>query len=411
MKNIAKTAALAWRYLWSRPLAAALNLLLLTLGLAAITLVLLVSTQLDRAFERDLEGIDLVVGAKGSPLQLILAGVFHIDVPTGNIPLQEVQALKQNPLVAQVVPLSLGDSYQGYRIVGTTPDYVAHYRATLAEGALWQRPMDAVLGASAARGIVKLDHAGQPLVGATFIGSHGLGGGGHAHGDHPYRVSGVLAPCGCVLDRLILTSTESVWQVHEAATADDPEDLEILKQEREVTVALVRYRTPLAAVSLPRAINANTSMQAAVPAMEVTRLLRLLGVGADVLRAFGGVLLAVAALSVFIALWNAVRERRFDLAMLRMLGAPPGRVAGLVLCEALWLAALACALGLLLGHGLAHALGWALQAQGLLPVTGAVWLPEEAGVPLLAGLVAALAALLPAMQAYRTDVADLLVQP
>ena len=126
MKNIAKTAALAWRYLWSRPLAAALNLLLLTLGLAAITLVLLVSTQLDRAFERDLEGIDLVVGAKGSPLQLILAGVFHIDVPTGNIPLQEVQALQKNPLVAQVIPLSLGDSYQGFRIVGTTPDYITH---------------------------------------------------------------------------------------------------------------------------------------------------------------------------------------------------------------------------------------------------------------------------------------------
>ena len=182
MKTIAQLARLSWRYLWSRPLATALNLLLLTLGLAAITLVLLVATQIDRAFERDLRGIDLVVGAKGSPLQLILAGVFHIDVPTGNIPLQEVQALQQNPLVAQVVPLSLGDSYQGYRIVGTTPDYVAHYRATLAEGALWQQPMDAVLGASAARGIVKPDHAGQPLVGATFIGSHGLGGEiGRAH--------------------------------------------------------------------------------------------------------------------------------------------------------------------------------------------------------------------------------------
>ena len=411
MKNIAKTATLAWRYLWSRPLAAALNLLLLTLGLAAITLVLLVSTQLDQAFERDLDGIDLVVGAKGSPLQLILAGVFHIDVPTGNIPLQEVQDLQRNPLVSQVIPLSLGDSYQGFRIVGTTPDYPAHYLAELAQGALWQQPMDAVLGATVARSVVQPGREGEPLVGATFVGTHGLGAGGHAHGDHPYRVSGVLAPCGCVLDRLILTSTESVWLVHETATADDPEDLEILKQEREVTVALVRYRTPLAAVSLPRAINANTSMQAAAPAIEVTRLLRLLGVGADVLRAFGGVLLAVAALSVFIALWNAVRERRFDLAMLRMLGAPPGRVAGLVLCEALWLAALACALGLLLGHGLAHALGWALQAQGLLPVTGALWLPEEAGVPLLAGLVAALAALLPAMQAYRTDVADLLVQP
>ncbi|MDP2770762.1 MAG: ABC transporter permease, partial [Giesbergeria sp.] len=134
MKQIAYMARLSWRYLWSRPLAAALNLLLLSLGLATITLVVLAAAQLDQAFERDLKGIDLVVGAKGSPLQLILAGVFHIDTPTGNIPLQEVQALQQHPLVAQVIPLSLGDSHAGYRIVGTTPDYVKHYEATLAEG-------------------------------------------------------------------------------------------------------------------------------------------------------------------------------------------------------------------------------------------------------------------------------------
>ena len=411
MKTIAQLARLSWRYLWSRPLATALNLLLLTLGLAAITLVLLVATQIDRAFERDLRGIDLVVGAKGSPLQLILAGVFHIDVPTGNIPLAEVQRLQAHPMVEQVIPLSLGDSYLGHRIVGTEPTYVAHYAATPAHGRLWQQPMEAVLGASAAQALAQGGQGDARLLGAQFVGSHGLGGGGHAHGDHPYTVTGVLAPCGCVLDRLILTGTESVWQVHESGHADTPDDLQALREEREVTVALLRYRTPLAAVTLPRLINSDTALQAAAPAMEITRLLRLLGVGADVLRAFGAVLLVVAALSVFIALWNAVRERRADLAMLRMLGAPPGRVAGLVLCEALWLAALACALGLLLGHGLAHALGWALQAQGLLPVTGAVWLPQEAGVPLLAGLVAALAALLPAMQAYRTDVADLLVQP
>lgn len=414
-KEAFKLARLSWRYLWSRPLAAVLNLLLLTLGLAAITLVLLVATQLDKAFERDLQGIDLVVGAKGSPLQLILAGVFHIDVPTGNIPLQEVQTLQKNPLVAQVIPLSLGDSYQGHRIAGTTPDYLAHYGATLAAGTVWQVPMDAVLGAAVAQSMEasrpNTHSNAAPLVGMAFIGSHGLGGGGHAHGSHPYRVSGVLAACGCALDRLILTSTESVWQVHETDIATDAQDLALLKEEREVTVALVRYRTPMAAVTLPRQINAGTSMQAAAPAIEVTRLLRLLGVGADVLRAFGGVLLAVAALSVFIALWNAVRERRADLAMLRMLGTPPGRVAGLVLWEALWLAALASMLGLLLGHALAHGLGWALSAQGLLPVTGLVWLPEEAGVPLLAVGVAALAALVPALQAYSTDVADLLSAP
>jgi putative ABC transport system permease protein len=406
MKIIAYTLRLAWQYLWARPLAAVLNSLLLALGLAAITLVMLVSAQVERSLERDLEGIDLVVGAKGSPLQLILSGVFHIDVPTGNIPLQEVQALAQHPQVAQVIPLSLGDSYQGLRIVGTTHDYVHHYQATMAQGQLWQAPLQAVLGAQAAQRLAE-QGAGN-LLGSQFIGQHGLGGGGHAHGDHPYTVVGVLAPCACVLDRLILTSTESVWQVHEEATAADPSDLEVLRQEREVTVALLRYSTPLAAISLPRYVNSDTPLQAAAPAIEVTRLLRLLGVGADVLHALGGVLLLVAALSVFIALWNAVRERRADLAMLRMLGAPPRRIAGLLLAEALWLALLGTSAGLLLGHGLAHVLGLLLQGQQLLPVTGLIWLPAQWGVVALALTTAVLAALLPAWQAYRTEVAELL---
>ena len=159
--GVFKLARLSWHYLWSRPLAAVLNLLVLTLGLAAITLVLLVATQLDKAFERDLSGIDLVVGAKGSPLQLILAGVFHIDVPTGNIPLAEVQRLQAHPMVEQVIPLSLGDSYLGHRIVGTEPAYVAHYAATPAHGRLWQQPMEAVLGASAAQALAQGGQGGQ----------------------------------------------------------------------------------------------------------------------------------------------------------------------------------------------------------------------------------------------------------
>ncbi|GKS73368.1 ABC transporter permease [Acidovorax sp. SUPP950] len=416
MKNIANVLGLSWRYLWSRPLPAALNLLLLALGLAAVTLVLLVSRQIDQAFERDVQGIDLVVGAKGSPLQLILAGVFHIDVPPGNIALADFEALARQPLVAEAIPLSLGDSFSGYRIVGTTPQYPAHYGAALAQGRLWQQPMEAVLGAAVARAMASAAQDAAPgqgdaLLGRRFVGSHGLAGGGHAHGDHPYTVAGVLAPCGCVLDRLVLTATESVWKVHESAQADDPDDLEALRQEREVTLALVRYRSPLAAVTLPRYINANTPMQAAAPAVEVTRLLRLLGVGSDLLQAFGAVLLGVAALSVFIALWNAVRERRADLAMLRMLGASPARVGGLLLAEALWLALIASGLGLAAGHALAAVVGWMLQAQHAMPVTGALWLPEEWAVPGLAVAVAAVAALLPAVQAYRVDVADLLARP
>ncbi len=396
-----ETAALSLRYLLSRPLSAALNLLLLSLGLAAITFVLLVQAQIAQAFERDLAGIDVVVGAKGSPMQLILSGVFHIDVPPGNIALEAVQQLKKNPQVAQLIPISLGDSFGGFRIVGSTPDYITHYQARLAQGVLWAQPMQAVLGAQVAK-------ATGLVPGGSFAGSHGLGGGGEAHTQAPYSVAGVLAPCGCVLDRLIVTATESVWQVHEKTTALDEEDRQAMQAEREVTMALIRYKSPLAAVTFPRFVNTTTEMQAAAPAVEITRLLRMLGVGAELVRGLAAVLLLVAALSVFIALWSAVRERRADLAMLRMLGASPVKVAGLLLCEALWLALLASALGLLAGHGLTALVGYLLAADQSIAVTGWLWLPQEGWVPALAAGVALLAALIPALGAYRVDVGQLL---
>ena len=396
-----KTILLSWRYLWSRPLAAGLNLLLLTLGLASITFVLLASQQITRAFKRDLAGIDVVVGAKGSPMQLILSGVFHIDAPTGNIPLAAVKELAANPQVAKLIPISLGDNFRGFRIVGTSFDYPKLYGATLADGALWIEPMQAVVGSQVAR------QTGLKT-GDSFAGAHGLGAGGESHGQVMYRVSGVLAASGSVLDRLILTSTESVWVVHEKDTAADAEDLKILEQERELTLALIQYKSPLAAVTFPRFVNSATEMQAAAPALEITRLLSMIGVGADVLKALAGVLLLTAGLSVFIALWSAVRERRADLALLRMLGAPPLKIAGLLLCEALWLALLACALGLLAGQGVMAAVAWALQAEKSVAIGAFVWPAELMVVPVLALGVALAASALPAWEAYRVSVFELL---
>jgi putative ABC transport system permease protein len=396
-----KTLRWAWQFLWSRPLAAALNLLLLSLGLASITLVLLVNHQIQQAFARDLAGIDVVVGAKGSPLQLILSGVFQIDTPTGNVPLADVLALQSNPQVAKLIPISMGDSFKGYRIIGTTPDYLSHYAGVMASGAMWQAPMQAVLGAKVARDT-------GLRVGDGFVGSHGLGGGGHAHGQTPYTVTGVLAPSGSVLDRLILTPTESVWRVHEKDTALDAVDQKILEEEREVTLALIQYRSPLAAVTFPRFINTSTNMQAASPALEISRLLGLIGIGADVLRAFAGVLLLTAGLGVFIALWSAVRERRADLALLRMLGAAPRQLAALLWCEALWLALLASLLGMALGQGVAALLAVALDVDKSISLAALNWPVELLAVPALALGVAAASALLPTWEAYRVSVFELL---
>jgi putative ABC transport system permease protein len=399
-----RTLLLAWRYLWARPLGAALNVLLLSLGLASITFLLLVSAQLTRAFDRDLAGIDVVVGAKGSPMQLILSGVLHIDVPPGNIPLKAVRELEKHPLIASIIPISLGDNFRAYRIVGTSPTYIDHYQAQVEQGSVWGSPMQVVLGATVARKLgLQLGH--------TFGGSHGLGGGGHSHGDSLYTVVGILAPSGSVLDRLILTDTASVWKVHEDHTAspdDSAADRAVMEDEREITMALVRYKTPMAAVSFPRHVNTTTEMQAAAPALEITRLLNMLGLGTDVLRAFAGVLLLTAGLSVFIALWSAVRERRADLALLRMLGAPPRKVASLLLCEALWLGLVASALGLLLGQGFAGALAWFLRLDNSLLIGGAMWPFELWVVPCLALGVSIVSALLPTFAAYRVRVLELL---
>lgn len=396
-----RTLFFAWRYLWSRPLGAALNLLLLSLGLASITFLLLVGAQLSKAFDRDLAGIDVVVGAKGSPMQLILSGVLHIDVPPGNVPLQAVNELAKNPLVERIIPVSLGDNFGGYRIVGTSTAYVDHYQAQLAQGTLWTQPMQAVLGATVAQ------RMGLQL-GQTFVGSHGLGAGGHTHGETAYTVVGILEPSGSVLDRLILTDTASVWKVHEDYTAVDDDDRKVMEEEREITMALVKYKTPMAALSFPRFVNTNTEMQAAAPALEITRLLNMLGLGTDVLRAFAAVLLLTAGLSVFIALWSAVRERRTDLALLRMLGASPAKVATLLLCEALWLGLLAAVLGVLLGQGFAQALALFLSLDNSLLISGMVWPAGLWVVPALALVVSLASALLPTVAAYRVSVLRLL---
>lgn len=425
-------ASLAVAWARRRPFATLLNVALLAVGIATMTLVLLVSLALEQRMRRDAQEIDLVVGAKGSPLQLVLAGVFHVDVPPGNVPLAAVEALARNPLVKAVIPLSLGDSYRGYRIVGTEPALVGHYGAQLREGRLWQRPLEAVLGSEVAR-------TTGLAVGGGFAGSHGLGDTGAEHAEAGFSVVGVLAATGTVADRLILTSLQSVWDVHEAhhvapvhddpkpaarvggAPApggaehhphDDHDDHAAHADEagREVTLALVRYASPVAAASLPRAVNAGTVLQAASPAQESARLLTVFGVGTDVIRAFGWLLVAASALGLLVALTQAMDERRGDIAIMRVLGASRTRVVGVLLVEGLLLTAL----GALVGIGAAHALvagigAWLPEAASL--ATGAArWQPAEFGIVAVALGAGIIASIVPAWRAYRLDVAATLAE-
>jgi putative ABC transport system permease protein len=401
-------ATVSLSYLRARRLSTALNVLLLALGVATITLLLLATSQLEERMQRDARGIDLVVGAKGSPMQIILSSIYQLDVPTGNVSWQQAQELARHRFVKKIIPLAMGDNYRGFRIVGTTHDYVAHYGARTAQGQLWQAPLEAVLGAEVAA-------ASGLSVGAHFAGAHGMGGreGEQVHDEHQYTVVGVLAPTGSVVDRIVLTGVESLWAVH----ADQYDITDIARigelmpdEEKEYTALLVQYASPIAAASLPRYINQNSAMQAASPAYETARLFTIIGVGVDVLRGFALVLILAAGLSVFIALYNALSERRYDLAVMRTLGASPAKLMSLLLFEGLLLALIGAVIGIALGHAMTGLLGYALAQAKQVTVTGMAWVNTELWLIVLALGVGVIAALLPAWRAYRTDVAATLAR-
>ncbi len=210
----------------ANPLNAGVSIVLFAIGIGIISLVISAEKRVKEQFLRNLAGIDLVVGAKGSPLQLILSSVFHMDAPTGNISLKEAEQISRNPLVEKTIPIALGDNYRGFRIVGTTPEYGRVYNANLLTGHWFDKPFEAVAGADVARrtGLAKGDH---------FTGQHGFTGHGHHHDEDIYTVSGILKPTGTLIDQLILTTVDTYWLIHSGH--HHPEEDEHLNDTKEAT--------------------------------------------------------------------------------------------------------------------------------------------------------------------------------
>jgi putative ABC transport system permease protein len=409
---------LVWNYLKSRPLNTTLNVFLLGLGIAVATILLMINRQLQEKITSGSRGIDLVVGAKGSPLQLILCNIFHVDFPTGNIKLSEAERISQHRLVKQSIPLALGDSYRGYRIIGTSGAYAALYDARLSAGAWWGKPMDVTLG-SAVADALKIG------VGSRFTSSHGLTEQGQSHEAHQFNVTGIMAPTRSVVDNLILTGVESIWQVHEVHDQREPsKDLLTAKDSalasplvpsipsgdsaREITSLLIRYRSAMGAIQLPRWVNNNSGLQAASPAFETARLFSILGVGVDVISGFAFMLIFISGLSIFIALYNSLKERKYDLAIMRSMGASRSKIVFSVLLEGALLTFLGTCFGLVLAHAALLMLPFFVEEAGKSGISGWVFYPEEGIILAASLLLGILCALLPAIQAYRTDISKVL---
>lgn len=411
---------LSLKNILNKPLTLVLNLVLFSLGVGLISLLLLVNVQLEDKFEKNFAGIDLVIGAKGSPLQLILSSLYHLDAPTGNMPISESKAFlnPKHPIFKKAIPLSLGDSHKGYRIVGTNASFVDLYEAKLSEGKMMEETMEVVVGATVAENL-------KIKTGDQFQSSHGLIEDENLiHEDaKPFIVSGILGKTGSVIDQLIVTKTQSVWAVHEdhdhegeteeehAAHADhDHEHAAEEKplteyEDQSITSLLVQFKgRNIQALNMARNINENTNFQAATPAIEINRLYTLLGVGEEALKALAMLIIFVSGLSIFISLFSSLRERKYELAVMRTLGARPGFLFQLIVFEGIVIAVLGFLCGIALSHGSMVLLADFLEKSYRYDFSAALFLKEEIylfGGSLIIGIIAAI---IPAFQASKTDI-------
>ena len=417
---------LGWRNLKSNPLNTLLSLLLMTFGVGVISLLLLLNNQIEQQLQSNLRGIDMVVGAKGSPLQLILSSVYHIDNPTGNIPYKEANKLDKNPLVDFTIPLSFGDSYNGYRIVGTTHQYTELYEVSLKEGRLWNRSLEVVLGSTVAE-------IHQLKIGDTFYGTHGLVEGGHVHDDYAYEVVGILKASYSTLDQLILTKSESVWKVHNHQTIEEEHDYHTcdhddhdhrtcnhdnhdhehdeivaetysIPEDAMITALLVKFKSPVGFIQLPRKVNETTSLQAAVPALEISRLTSLLGFGVQTINTIAFIIIIVSGLSIFISLYNSLKKRRYELALMRVHGATKWQLVKLVLQEGMILSVLGAIFGLLISRITLFSMSLFVEHKYAVNSFQFNLISEEIWLIPIALVIGFIASLIPTIQTYNINI-------
>lgn len=409
---------LSWKYLWSKPLNFLLNTMLFGLGVSIIVFLMIAQKQLSGGLLSSGKGIDLVVGAKGSPMQLILSSIYQVDYPTGNVSLREAERLTNNRFVKRAIPLALGDAYNGVRIAGTTTSYLELYQAEIVAGRKFTNRMEVCLGNDAADKL-------QMKVGDEFTGQHGLADGGYEHDEHgKFKVVGILRKTKTVIDKLILTTIPTIWELHEDETNNysiDKDSIEILSSKlipdinlnsadslEEITSLLIQYRSPMGAIQLPRYINSKTNMQAASPAFEMARLLTLIGVGVDVLEGFAYVILFVALLSILMAIYNALKDRTYDMAIMRALGASKIILFKSIIAEGIIIALIGTFLGLLFGHAMIA--GVASYMENTSVFSAMQFYVEEIVILLVGIILGILIAMIPAYSLYQVDVSKRLAE-
>jgi putative ABC transport system permease protein len=423
-------AKIAWKNSWFKPLNTVLSIILLTASVAIISLLILLQKQFEKQFSSNIDGVDLVIGAKGSPMQLILSAVYQMDAPTGNINYTDAKVWMNHPFVETAIPLAFGDNYRGFRIVGTTADYLKKYQAEITSGTIFKENFEVVLGSEVARKM-------SVKVGDKFFGSHGDSQEGEVHDAHAYIVKGIAAPTGKVIDNLILCNIESVWAMHDheeeaateeghhdheegdghhheeaTATADEHhhhEEAHDHDKNDEITAVLIKLKNKMGFILWPRLIAQNTKMQAASPAIEINRLFSLFGIGLEALQYLAYGIMLISGISIFIALYNTLKERKYEFALMRVSGATRSQLLILVLFESLLLCVIGFILGTIVGRLGLYFISTSTEENYKMAFNPFEFAGKEEAILFLTTIfVGLIAALIPAVKAYRLNISKTL---
>ena len=404
---------LSLKNIFNKPLSSTISLALLILGIGIISLLLQLNTLIKDQMDNNLKGIDMVVGAKGSPLQLILSSVYHIDSPTGNISLEEAEKISKNRMVGSSIKLLYGYNFKGYRIVGAEKKFIELYNGKIKKGKNLSKPFEVLVG-SKVYSKLKID------IGDDLISSHGLRETGESHDDQSFKVVGLLEPSNSVIDQLIITLPQSVWDVHgnhdheEEHEHDHEEehehdhDEEHQHYDREITAMLIKFKSPMNIIQFPRQINETTNLQAAVPSYEISRLFKLFGFGIETLSYLAYLIIIVSGFSLFINLFNSMRERKYEMALIRTLGASRLQLSTMIIFESIILTISGFILGLLFSRFGVMFVSSLMEESINYNLSSFKILNEEYWLLLLSVIIGLMASLIPAVQVYKMNISKIL---
>ncbi len=409
--------SLAWKSLLNRRFTALLTVVSIALSVALLVGVERLRTEARASFANTLSGTDLIVGARSGPVQLLLYSVFRIGDATNNISWKSYRDIGGHPKVAWTVPISLGDSHRGFRVLGTTPAYFEHYRyardrpLAIAEGQQFADLYDAVLGAEVAE---KLDYK----IGDSIIVAHGASDVSFArHDDKPFRVVGILGRTGTPVDRTVHVSLEAIEAIHVdwesgapipgvSISAEQARKMDLTP--KAITAALVGLKSKVATFQMQRFINdyPEEPLSAILPGVALSQLWDLIGIAENALLIVSAFVVVVGLFGMLTALLTSLNERRREMAILRSVGARPGHVFALIMGEAGFLTLL----GVLLGLALLYLL--LLAGQPIIESRFGIFIEIGGFSPyewiLLGAVVGAgfLVGSIPSYRAYRLSLAD-----